>query len=126
MAKSELGTKRLCPNCGAKYYDLGRDPVICPKCGASFATGLVAARPEPKAAEADDAEDLEDDVELVPLESAEESEEEGEDVEVGADVLEGVGEDLGDNDAFIAEDDEEDDVEDVVRGDVAGGEDEDR
>lgn len=36
MLRSELGTKRICPNCAAKFYDLGRNPVECPKCGHSF------------------------------------------------------------------------------------------
>jgi len=36
VGKSELGTKRICPSCGARYYDLHRDPIICPKCGTEF------------------------------------------------------------------------------------------
>jgi uncharacterized protein (TIGR02300 family) len=34
MAKAELGLKRICVACGAKFYDLLRSPAICPKCGA--------------------------------------------------------------------------------------------
>ncbi|WP_114376910.1 TIGR02300 family protein [Elioraea thermophila] len=34
MVKPELGTKRICVACGAKFYDLRRTPVTCPKCGA--------------------------------------------------------------------------------------------
>ena len=34
MAKPEWGTKRSCGSCGARYYDLRRQPVVCPKCGA--------------------------------------------------------------------------------------------
>jgi exodeoxyribonuclease V len=30
-----LGTKRRCPACGAKYYDLGRSPPTCSRCGAT-------------------------------------------------------------------------------------------
>jgi uncharacterized protein (TIGR02300 family) len=33
MAKPELGLKRVCVSCGAKFYDLTRQPAICPKCG---------------------------------------------------------------------------------------------
>lgn len=33
MAKPELGLKRTCVSCGAKFYDLTRQPAICPKCG---------------------------------------------------------------------------------------------
>jgi uncharacterized protein (TIGR02300 family) len=33
MAKPELGTKRVCVSCGARFYDLTRQPAVCPKCG---------------------------------------------------------------------------------------------
>jgi uncharacterized protein (TIGR02300 family) len=36
VAKPELGTKRLCGSCGAKFYDLNKSPIVCPKCEATF------------------------------------------------------------------------------------------
>ena len=36
MADPELGTKQVCPNCEAKFYDLNKRPATCPKCGHSF------------------------------------------------------------------------------------------
>ena len=36
MANPELGTKQLCPNCQAKFYDLSKRPAHCPKCGTDF------------------------------------------------------------------------------------------
>jgi uncharacterized protein (TIGR02300 family) len=36
MPKDEWGTKRVCPNCGTRFYDLCRDPMTCPACGHSF------------------------------------------------------------------------------------------
>jgi len=36
LANSELGAKQICPNCQAKFYDLGRRPAVCPKCGTQF------------------------------------------------------------------------------------------
>ncbi len=36
MAKPEWGTKRICPSCGARYYDLRKDPPTCPTCAAEF------------------------------------------------------------------------------------------
>ncbi|MEM8986060.1 MAG: TIGR02300 family protein [Pseudomonadota bacterium] len=36
MSKPELGVKRDCPECGARFYDLGKDPADCPKCSATF------------------------------------------------------------------------------------------
>jgi|TARA_A100001037_G_scaffold298844_1_gene323305 uncharacterized protein (TIGR02300 family) len=36
VVKSEWGKKRTCQNCGAKYYDLQKEPPICPKCDTVF------------------------------------------------------------------------------------------
>jgi len=36
VAKSEWGSKRVCLNCGAKFYDLNRTPIVCPACQAAF------------------------------------------------------------------------------------------
>jgi len=44
VAKPELGTKRLCAHCGAKFYDLKHTPITCPKCGAVFEVVQVASR----------------------------------------------------------------------------------
>jgi len=33
MVKPELGLKRVCVACAAKFYDMARLPAICPKCG---------------------------------------------------------------------------------------------
>lgn len=32
MAKPELGTKRICVACAARFYDLAKVPPVCPKC----------------------------------------------------------------------------------------------
>ena len=44
MAKPELGTKRLCASCGAKFYDLNKDPIHCPKCGTVYEVAPVVTR----------------------------------------------------------------------------------
>jgi uncharacterized protein (TIGR02300 family) len=49
--KAERGTKRTCQSasCGARFYDLNRDPIVCPICGTIYemmtttAVGAVAA-----------------------------------------------------------------------------------
>jgi uncharacterized protein (TIGR02300 family) len=52
VAKAELGTKRLCPNCSAKFYDLNKDPIVCPKCHTALQLAAVTrARPEPARAQ---------------------------------------------------------------------------
>jgi uncharacterized protein (TIGR02300 family) len=50
VAKPELGTKRLCGECGAKFYDLNKDPITCPKCGTVQVAAPARGRPEPVAA----------------------------------------------------------------------------
>ena len=32
MSKPARGTKRVCPSCGARFYDLNRTPIVCPVC----------------------------------------------------------------------------------------------
>ena len=49
VAKPELGTKRLCTGCSAKFYDLNKDPILCPKCGTTF---VVTAAPVSRRSEA--------------------------------------------------------------------------
>lgn len=34
--KAALGTKRVCPSCSARFYDLCKLPIVCPKCGHTF------------------------------------------------------------------------------------------
>jgi uncharacterized protein (TIGR02300 family) len=43
VAKPALGTKRICSGCAAKFYDLGKDPIVCPTCETVF----VIPKPEP-------------------------------------------------------------------------------
>ena len=37
MIKPEWGTKRTCPKCATRFYDLGKDdPVTCIECGVNW------------------------------------------------------------------------------------------
>lgn len=36
LVKEKLGIKQICPNCEAKFYDLGRNPAVCPKCEYNY------------------------------------------------------------------------------------------
>ena len=36
MADPALGTKQVCPNCTAKFYDLNKHPAHCPRCDTEF------------------------------------------------------------------------------------------
>lgn len=48
MTSPNLGTKRICPKCDAKFYDFGVvSPIKCPKCSHSWQEG-VKKKAEPK------------------------------------------------------------------------------
>lgn len=52
MAKTDLGTKRICPETGRKFYDLGKTPVVSPYTGKVVPIVLAPVRtprPEPAA-----------------------------------------------------------------------------
>lgn len=126
MAKPDLGTKRLCANCGAKFYDLSKTPIVCPKCETVFVVAPVSSRsrPEPAAAAAARAAAVVEpevaapetaDAEFVSLEEADAETAgtkpgaEGEEIEIDPAL---------DADAFIEEQEEGDaDVTDII-GDV--------
>jgi len=44
VVKLELGTKRLCSGCGARFYDLNKDPIVCPKCHTVLELAAASAR----------------------------------------------------------------------------------
>ena len=130
MAKPELGTKRLCMNCGAKFYDLSKDPIVCPKCHTVLELAAVSARARPEAAARAVAPAAAEEVvvpetseaEFVSLEEADAEAQgkktgEGEAVEGAEDEVEL--EDEGMDDATFIEEQEEgdDDVTDII-GDV--------
>jgi uncharacterized protein (TIGR02300 family) len=61
VAKPDWGTKRVCLNCGARFYDLNRDSIVCPACGTLYDAAAHSrprrsrsARMAPVAAEATD------------------------------------------------------------------------
>ena len=52
MVKPEWGTKRTCPKCSTRFYDLGsEDPVHCINCGTDFNPEPVLKSKQPLAFE---------------------------------------------------------------------------
>jgi uncharacterized protein (TIGR02300 family) len=104
MVKPEWGTKRTCPKCSTRFYDLGsEDPVHCINCGTEWIPEPVLKSKQPLAFEAAPAV-------KEPAEDADLAAEElvvDEDAEISAD--EEVDIDTGDNDLGVetgGEDDE--------------------
>ena len=129
MAKPDLGTKRVCPDTGRKFYDLNKTPVISPYTGKVVpiaAPTPARARPEPVApvrpapAPAETVVPETADAEFVSLEDAEAEQQgkkpaaaeapaagEEEEVEMGDEPM--------DDAAFIEEQEEGDaDVTDII------------
>ena len=114
MVKPELGNKHACQNCGTKFFDLNKSPVVCPKCGAVQQIVARATRAAPAEAEEEEADSG---VELVSLDEAEKAEPNPE--TAGEDDVEIEDEDGGD-DTFLEEEEEDsDDVSGLIDGDIA-------
>ena len=119
MVKAELGTKRTCPSCAARFYDLLKNPIVCPKCNANFVAASIlpskgdmpAMAPAPKPRVAEEADDMETaDVELVSLEDAEAPDVVDDDETAGiedVDLGEDTGADEAEDDTFLVEEEEE-------------------
>ena len=118
MAKPELGSKRQCQACGAKFFDLNRDPIVCPKCGTTFqGVAMRAERASAKDEESDDEPASAAGVEIVSLDEVEAAEEKAADPVV--DDID-VEDDESPDDAFLEEEEEDDDdVSSLIDGEIA-------
>lgn len=107
MAKKvDLGTKRVCPECEAKFYDLAKDPALCPICATETAWDqfqvvpiLPSSQlpPEPK----DDDDDEDEDAEAKPEvdeDDIDEEEEAAKELELDGDDVAVIGGAKGDDD----------------------------
>ena len=117
VAKAELGTKHQCQNCGAKFFDLNKDPIVCPKCGTVFQGAAAArARPAAKPEEEDTELAAPAGVDIVSLDEVEASEEKA--AEPVVDDIEEA--DDAPDDPFLEEEEEDDDdVSNLIDGDIA-------
>jgi uncharacterized protein (TIGR02300 family) len=129
VAKSELGTKRICPTTGKKFYDLNKSPVISPYTGEvvpiapptpargrAAAAAVVPEAAAPEAAELETVSLEEADAEATGKVKSDVPETE-DDIEVDETI-----DDEDDDSTFIAEEEEgEDDVTDII-GDVSDDE----
>jgi uncharacterized protein (TIGR02300 family) len=43
-APVSLGTKRTCPDCGAKFYDFNKSELVCPKCESQIDLDTLQAK----------------------------------------------------------------------------------
>ena len=106
MANPELGTKQVCPNCQAKFYDLGRRPAHCPKCATDFdpdeAVRNRRVRGRTVASEVEADEEMQDKVKATETDDDEEEEDEAATPELDAVVA--------DPTLVPADDDDDDDA----------------
>jgi uncharacterized protein (TIGR02300 family) len=133
VAKTDLGTKRICPTTGKKFYDLNKNPVISPYTGEVVPIAPIAPARAPRgeaarAAAATEAPEVAETEELVSLEEADAEENTGKvkavvpESEDDIEVDETLEDDDDDDSTFIADEEEGDeDVTDII-GDVGGDE----
>ena len=125
MAKPDLGSKQKCQNCGTKFFDLNKTPIVCPKCGETQASSgpisavsRAATARAPAAVEEDEPES-ETGTEVLSLDEADQAED-GKVVVAAAE--EDVEEDdtaTDDDDTFLEEDEDDGgDVSDLIDGDI--------
>ncbi len=117
MIKDKRGTKRLCESCGKKFYDLGREPIVCPLCETPFIIEKPKPKPKPKArpapepAPADKAAEPQADAAPAPKDDAPSPKDDAPSPQPEFVSLEdAAGEEEGDDEAKLADlgDDEED------------------
>jgi len=112
VAKPEWGTKRQCSKCGARFYDLGNDPIICPACGVEHVPEIILKSRAPQVEQAPK-----------PAKAVVKKTEEEEDTDVEDDE-EDLDIDDDDDDAVLGDlDDDDDDDEPVKVGDARTGDD---
>lgn len=126
MAKSDLGTKRVDPETGRKFYDMNRDPIVSPYTGQSYPRSYFETSIDTRAAEPESEEEEVDTVlekpEFVSLEDADEEAKGGEDL---PEIDDDVELDDEDDDTFLEEEeDDEDDVSGILGGGVGGDDEE--
>ncbi len=118
MAKSaDRGTKRTCQgtSCGARFYDLNRDPITCPECGAAYQLAVAPMATAAAASAAAQRRPVKK-PEFVDQEAAVDTPEvEGDDVLVD---VEGAEEPIaaGEEETFLEEEDEGGDVSGIIGG----------
>jgi uncharacterized protein (TIGR02300 family) len=124
VAKPELGTKRVCPVTGRKFYDLNKNPVISPYTGevVPIEAPVTRGRPEPvRAAVVPEAEAPEvQEAEFVSLEEADAEAQGGAKVPVveGDEDVEVEDEAMDDAAFIVPEEEEDEDVTDIIGGDI--------
>ncbi|MGE4062529.1 MAG: TIGR02300 family protein [Rhodospirillaceae bacterium] len=108
MAKVDLGMKLTCESCGARFYDLNKQPGVCPKCGTANARPVIF-----KASRRPSAEDREKAASLAAHKAPPKAADDDEDV--AADDSDDEDEDVIEDTSDLGEDD--DDVEVPVEKD---------
>ena len=121
MAKPELGTKRIDPETGRKFYDLNKDPIVSPYTGKTYPRTYFEIRlrdgsiKEEEEVEEKELDAEEEGAEVVSLEDADDEAKAGDDL---PDLEDDDDVDLGDDDdddTFLADEEEEDDdVADII------------
>ena len=116
VVKSKWGSKRLCPSCGIRFYDLNKNPIICPDCSTEILPETSKGRkpiatkelPKPATLNAQESEGLSEEVLTEAL---------------NIEDVEDIGDDDSDDDTLIEDTSDLDQGDDVseVKDHIEGG-----
>ena len=100
MVKPEWGTKRTCPKCGTRFYDLTKeDPVVCINCSNQWMPDSILKSKQPLPFDAPTKDMVKDDTDLgvadIDLDVVDEDAEKSPDDEVDLGGDEDLGVDTG-------------------------------
>lgn len=131
VAKPQIdprGLKRICVNCGNRFYDLNKRPIVCPSCDTEFTgeiklkarRGRMAAvsdvpesqvKKKSQIEDEDDEDDIIMDNDTLSLEDLDEGKDDTDDDEDDIDL--DLDDDIGDLDDLEPDADDMDDMDDI-------------
>ncbi len=143
-ATETRGLKRVCVECGTRFYDFNKRPIACPSCAVEYtgdfkvksrrgrstaanddAGQVRKAKAKEVAVEEDDEDEIEEEEDIISLDDVEEDDDDededdsklddDDDLDLGDDLPD-VDDDDDDDDLPDLDDDDEDDLDDLTKG----------
>mgnify|MGYP003651117696 CR=1 FL=1 len=116
MVNPQLGTKRIDPETGRKFYDLNKDPIVSPFTGKSYPRSYFEGDKAPVEEKVEEPEVVE--VEAAPdtVSLQDVAEEENDSDSSDLPDVDDDSDDADDDDTFLEDEEDDDDVSDIIGG----------
>ncbi len=118
LALDARGLKRVCGNCGIRFYDMNKRPVVCPACDTEFTgeakpkakRGKVAAAIDSPKNKGADSKVSKKTAKDETADDSEDDEDEDEEEDTGVEIV------SLDDDLIVGDDEDDDDASDNIEG----------